>query len=173
MLMCTPNCYQFSGHGVPAAAHFIRKSIDSSSMGHVPGAINIALRDSEARLAEFPPVHELVAYCHGAHCVLSFEAVAALRAQGFKARRLQDGLPEWKAAGLPVEIDFGRQRTRHLRQLIRARCLLDDALLRVRGKHHSASMAEAPSPPRARAPYVRCWQERQRVTCCRVYLSGS
>jgi rhodanese-related sulfurtransferase len=47
---------------------------------------------------------EIVAYCRGPYCVLSFEAVARLRKLGFKARRLQDGLPEWKAAGLPVEI---------------------------------------------------------------------
>ncbi|HXE89218.1 MAG TPA: rhodanese-like domain-containing protein, partial [Hyphomicrobiaceae bacterium] len=46
----------------------------------------------------------IVAYCRGPYCVLSFEAVAQLRKLGFKARRLQDGLPEWKAAGLPVEV---------------------------------------------------------------------
>ena len=46
---------------------------------------------------------EIVAYCRGAYCVLSFEAVAQLRARGFKARRLEDGYPEWRAAGLPVE----------------------------------------------------------------------
>jgi rhodanese-related sulfurtransferase len=45
----------------------------------------------------------IVAYCRGPYCVLSFEAVAQLRKLGFKARRLADGLPEWKAAGLPVE----------------------------------------------------------------------
>ena len=47
-------------------------------------------------------VSEIVAYCRGAYCVLSYEAVAILRAQGFKARRLEDGLPEWRAAGLPI-----------------------------------------------------------------------
>jgi rhodanese-related sulfurtransferase len=46
---------------------------------------------------------EIVAYCRGSYCVLSFEAVAQLRKLGFKTRRLEDGLPEWKAAGLPVE----------------------------------------------------------------------
>lgn len=48
------------------------------------------------------PDQEIVAYCRGPYCVLSFEAVATLRAWGFRVRRLQDGYPEWKAAGLPV-----------------------------------------------------------------------
>lgn len=69
---------------------------------HLPGAINIPLEELEARLAELDPSHEIVAYCRGAYCVMSFEAVAALRARGFTVRRLEDGLPEWKAAGLPV-----------------------------------------------------------------------
>jgi ArsR family transcriptional regulator len=75
---------------------------DEFSLGHVPGAVNIPLRELEARLGEFNPAHEIVAYCRGPYCVLSYEAVAALRARGFKARRLEDGLPEWRAAGLPV-----------------------------------------------------------------------
>jgi rhodanese-related sulfurtransferase len=64
--------------------------------------VNIPLRALEARLAELNRAQEIVAYCRGPYCVLSFEAVAALRARGFKARRLVDGLPEWRAAGLPV-----------------------------------------------------------------------
>ncbi len=56
----------------------------------------------ETRLSEFDPGREIVAYCRGPYCVLSYEAVAMLRARGFKARRLVDGLPEWRAAGLPV-----------------------------------------------------------------------
>lgn len=76
---------------------------DEFAAGHVPGAVNIPLAELEARLAELDPKQEIVAYCRGAYCVLSFEAVAALRARGFKARRLEDGLPEWRAAGLPVE----------------------------------------------------------------------
>ena len=75
---------------------------DEFAMGHVPGAINIPLDDLKARLAELDPGQEIVAYCRGAYCVLSFEVVAALRARGFVARRLEEGLPEWKAAGLPV-----------------------------------------------------------------------
>jgi ArsR family transcriptional regulator len=72
-------------------------------LGHVPGAVNIPLGDLERRLGELDPKQEIVAYCRGPWCVLSFEAVAALRQRGFAARRLEDGLPEWQAAGLPVE----------------------------------------------------------------------
>ena len=75
---------------------------DEFALGHLRGALNIPLRELEARLAEIDPAQEIVAYCRGAYCVLSFEAVAALRARGFKARRLEDGFPEWRAAGLPV-----------------------------------------------------------------------
>jgi ArsR family transcriptional regulator len=75
---------------------------DEFALGHVPGALNIPLRALEARLSELDPSQEIVAYCRSHYCVLSFEAVAALRARGFKVRRLEDGLPEWRAAGLPV-----------------------------------------------------------------------
>lgn len=73
------------------------------ALGHLPGAINIPLEDLERRLAELPPNHEIVAYCRGPYCVLSANAVAALRAGGLRARQLEDGFPEWKAAGLRVE----------------------------------------------------------------------
>ncbi|MBO9463208.1 MULTISPECIES: metalloregulator ArsR/SmtB family transcription factor [Stappiaceae] len=76
---------------------------DEFATSHVPGAVNIPLNELEARLAELDPDTEIVAYCRGPWCVLSFEAVAALRARGFNIRRLEDGLPEWRAAGLPVE----------------------------------------------------------------------
>lgn len=76
---------------------------DEFALGHVPGAINIPLAELKRRLAGLDPRQEVVAYCRGPYCVLSYEAVAVLRAQGFKARRLEDGLPEWRAAGLPVE----------------------------------------------------------------------
>ena len=75
---------------------------DEFALGHLPGAVNIPLRAIEARLSELDPSKEIVAYCRGPYCVLSYEAIAALRARGFKARRLEDGLPEWRAAGFPV-----------------------------------------------------------------------
>lgn len=76
---------------------------DEFALGHLPGAVNIPLGELERRLADLDPQHEIVAYCRGPYCVLSYEAVAALRARGFKVRRLEDGYPEWRAAGLPVE----------------------------------------------------------------------
>lgn len=75
---------------------------DEFALGHLAGAINIPLRSLKNRLAELDPTQEIVAYCRGEYCVLAYEAIALLRARGFKARRLQDGLPEWRAAGLPV-----------------------------------------------------------------------
>lgn len=71
--------------------------------GHLPGAINIPLKELEKRLKELDPELEVVAYCRGPHCVLAFDAVAKMRQQGINARRLDGGLPEWKLAGLPVE----------------------------------------------------------------------
>jgi ArsR family transcriptional regulator len=76
---------------------------DEFAIGHLPGALNIPLSELERRLAELPPDREVVAYCRGPYCVLSFEAVAALRARGFQARRLEEGYPEWRTAGLPIE----------------------------------------------------------------------
>jgi rhodanese-related sulfurtransferase len=77
---------------------------DEFALGHLPGAVNMQLRELEARLAELDHAQEIVAYCRGPYCVLSYEAVAALRARGFRARRLEDGLPEWRAARLPVAV---------------------------------------------------------------------
>jgi rhodanese-related sulfurtransferase len=76
---------------------------DEFAQGHLPHALNIPLGELDHRLSELPADREVVAYCRGPYCVLSFEAVAALRARGYRVRRLEDGYPEWKAAGLPVE----------------------------------------------------------------------
>lgn len=76
---------------------------DEFVRGHLPGALNIPFGELDRRLAELPAGREVVAYCRGPYCVLSFEAVAVLRARGYVIRRLEDGYPEWKAAGLPIE----------------------------------------------------------------------
>ncbi|MER8434892.1 ArsR/SmtB family transcription factor [Mesorhizobium caraganae] len=76
---------------------------DEFALGHLPGALNIPLAELDRRLAELPANREVIAYCRGPYCVLSFEAVAALRMRGYVVHRLEDGYPEWKAAGLPVE----------------------------------------------------------------------
>lgn len=72
------------------------------ALGHVAGALCVPLDELDTRLAELDPAQEIVAYCRGPWCVLSFEAVARLRARGFKARRLEAGYPEWRAAGMPI-----------------------------------------------------------------------
>lgn len=70
---------------------------------HLPGALNIQLAELEQSLGGRPADSEVVAYCRSPYCVLSFEATALLRASGYSVRRPEDGYPEWKAAGLPVE----------------------------------------------------------------------
>ena len=77
---------------------------DEFALGHLPNALNIPLRELAERLGEIDPKSEVVAYCRGPYCVLSYEAVAQLRLRGFNVRRLEDGLPEWRAAGLPIVI---------------------------------------------------------------------
>ena len=76
---------------------------DEYALGHLPGAINIPLKALTRHLKKLDRITEIVAYCRGPYCVLSFEAVARLRKLGFNVRRLEDGFPEWKAAGFPVE----------------------------------------------------------------------
>ncbi len=71
--------------------------------GHVPGAINIPPAELEKHLQALDPSQEVVAYCRGPHCILSFDAVEKLRQQGVTANRMEDGFPEWKSAGYPVE----------------------------------------------------------------------
>ena len=72
--------------------------------GHIPGALSVPLGDLEATLARLPQRSQIVAYCRGPYCVLAPQAVERLRSQGYKARRLADGMPEWRLAGLPVAV---------------------------------------------------------------------
>jgi rhodanese-related sulfurtransferase len=70
--------------------------------GHLPGAVSIPVGELRRRLAELPADREIVAYCRGPYCAFAHEAVGLLREEGYAARRLEDGLPEWQAAGLAV-----------------------------------------------------------------------
>jgi ArsR family transcriptional regulator len=75
---------------------------DEFNMAHIPGAINIPIKQLSERLSEIPDEQEVIAYCRGAYCVFAYEAVLLLRKKGIKARRLEDGYPEWKADGFPT-----------------------------------------------------------------------
>lgn len=70
---------------------------------HLPHARSIPLSELKRRLDELPRDKEIVAYCRGPFCLMSSEAVALLKKRGFKARKIDDGVAEWLAAGLPVE----------------------------------------------------------------------
>ncbi|MCC6179841.1 MAG: ArsR family transcriptional regulator [Chloroflexi bacterium] len=72
--------------------------------GHIVGARSIPIDELERRLTELSPDREIVAYCRGPYCVFADEAVSLLVDRGYRARRLTEGLPEWRAAGYPVEI---------------------------------------------------------------------
>jgi rhodanese-related sulfurtransferase len=86
---------------------------DEFRLGHLPGSVNVPLSKLRSWLSRAGKKVEIVAYCRGPYCVMSFEAVAELRAKGFKARRLEDGYPEWKAAGLPVKTGMATQPEAH------------------------------------------------------------
>jgi rhodanese-related sulfurtransferase len=69
---------------------------------HISGAVSAPLKELRTRLSKLPRGKEIVAYCRGPYCVLAVEAVRMLRAKGFQAARLEDGVPEWRAQGRPV-----------------------------------------------------------------------
>jgi rhodanese-related sulfurtransferase len=71
--------------------------------GHIAGAISVPVEDLQQELRKLPKTKEYVAYCRGPYCVYADRAVEFLRKHGRRARRLLEGFPEWKAAGLPVE----------------------------------------------------------------------
>ncbi len=79
------------------------RPVEEFNSGHIPGAISIPLAELKDRLNEIPNDHEIVAYCRGPYCVLSPEAIKILKDEGYEALRLEESLPEWKSAGLPVE----------------------------------------------------------------------
>ncbi|HEX9199992.1 MAG TPA: rhodanese-like domain-containing protein, partial [Acidobacteriaceae bacterium] len=79
--------------------------------GHVAGAVSIPLGELERRLRELPREREVVAYCRGPYCAFAPEAVRTLRENGYAARYLTDGLPEWAVAGKGVESAIARPST--------------------------------------------------------------
>lgn len=80
------------------------RPVKEFQQGHVPSARNVPIGQLKRWLARLDRNTEIVAYCRGPYCVMAFEAVALLRTRGFEARRLEGGFPEWRAAGLPVEV---------------------------------------------------------------------
>ncbi|MFD1510486.1 ArsR/SmtB family transcription factor [Lacimonas salitolerans] len=76
---------------------------DEYAAGHIPGARQVTLDALDALAAQMDPGKQIVAYCRGPYCVYAHQAVAALRARGFDATRMQGGLPEWRAEGRAVE----------------------------------------------------------------------
>ncbi len=75
---------------------------DEFDLGHIPGAMNVTLQDLERLLPDLDSDADIVAYCRGPYCIYAHQAVAALRKQGLNARRLEGGLPEWRADGRDV-----------------------------------------------------------------------
>jgi rhodanese-related sulfurtransferase/DNA-binding transcriptional ArsR family regulator len=72
--------------------------------GHIPGALSVPVPDIKRRLRDLPKGREIVAYCRGRYCVYALDAVTFLRKHGYRARRIEQGLPDWRVAGLPVEV---------------------------------------------------------------------
>jgi len=72
--------------------------------GHIPGALSVPLSRLKELLAKLPRDQEIVAYCRGPYCVLAVQAVEMLRKQGFKAIRLEEGIQDWLAMGLELEV---------------------------------------------------------------------
>ena len=70
--------------------------------GHLPGALSIPVEELVGRLEDLSKDHEVVAYCRGPYCMLSADAVRALSRRGYRASRLEDGVLEWRAAGMKV-----------------------------------------------------------------------
>jgi len=80
------------------------RPVEEYQAAHIPGALSVPLKDLKSRISNLRRSQQIVAYCRGPYCVLAVEAVKLLRAKGFQAQRLEDGVPEWRAAGLPVAV---------------------------------------------------------------------
>jgi len=80
------------------------RPVEEYRAGHIPGALSIPVGQLKRRLARLPRNREIVAYCRGPYCVMALEAVDILRAHGFKAVRLAEGVPDWRARGFRVAV---------------------------------------------------------------------
>lgn len=80
------------------------RPVSEFNAGHLPHARSLPLEELERRLAELPVDRAIVAYCRGPFCLMSDEAVALLAAKGYRVQKIRDGVSEWQAAGLPVEL---------------------------------------------------------------------
>ncbi len=79
------------------------RPLEEYRAGHIPGALSVPLDELDRRMAELSPDREVVAYCRGPYCVLAIDAVARLKQHGYRAIRLEEGVPDWRARGLPIE----------------------------------------------------------------------
>jgi len=79
------------------------RPVNEYEAGHIAGAISVPVGELRRRLRRLPKEKEYVAYCRGPYCVYADQAVTLLQSKGRRARRLLEGFPEWRAAGLPVE----------------------------------------------------------------------
>ncbi len=80
------------------------RPVEEFRAGHIPGALSVPLEHLKELLSKLPSDQEIVAYCRGPYCVLAVQAVDMLRGQGFEAIRLEEGIQDWRAMGLPVEV---------------------------------------------------------------------
>ncbi|MDV2504586.1 MAG: metalloregulator ArsR/SmtB family transcription factor [bacterium] len=81
------------------------RPVEEYLAGHIPGAVSVPLEELERRLTELPRDQEIIAYCRGPYCIFAVHAVELLRERGFTARRFEEGIPEWRLAGLPVAVE--------------------------------------------------------------------
>jgi rhodanese-related sulfurtransferase len=81
------------------------RPVEEYKAGHIPGAISIPLKELQLRLSDLPRDREIVAYCRGPYCVLSIQAVEMLRAKGFKAVRIEEGIQDFRAMGFPIAVN--------------------------------------------------------------------
>lgn len=93
------------------------RPVEEYRAGHLPGAISVPLKELERRLAEIPKRRPVLAYCRGPYCVLAIRAVELLRQHGYRATRLEDGIPDWRSHGLPVETGEASTEVRRARRL--------------------------------------------------------